>query len=151
LQQPTREHTQLAVTQAAGTLAVFDLIADQAKTSTLSSAEKADLKSRLQDARVAVTGYRDYLQKLLNTTPDNGWRSFRIGKELYEAKFKADIQSDLTAEQMYQKALAAKEDALTRMAALADQLWPKVMGDTPKPEKVNQRIKMVIDKLSENM
>ncbi|MBR7782893.1 DUF885 domain-containing protein [Undibacterium luofuense] len=149
LQQPTREHTQLAVAQVAGTLAVFDLIADQAKTSTLSSTEKADLKSRLQDARIAVTGYRDHLQKLLNTTPDNGWRSFRIGKELYEAKFKADIQSDLSAEQMYQKALAAKEDALTRMAALADQLWPKVMGDTAKPEKVNQRIKMVIDKLSE--
>src|SRR5450830_1490069 len=81
-------------------------------------------------------------------TPDTA-RSFRIGKERYEGKFKADIQSPFTAEQTYQRALAAKDEAHRNMEKLADQLWSKTMGDQPKPDDRVQKIAMVIAKLSE--
>jgi uncharacterized protein (DUF885 family) len=77
-------------------------------------------------------------------------RSFRIGKELYEQKFALEIQSASNAEQTYRKALASRDEVLARMDQLADQLWPKTMGDTPRPQDRYKKIGAVIAKLSEH-
>jgi uncharacterized protein (DUF885 family) len=77
-----------------------------------------------------------------------GRRTFRLGKELYEQKFAYDIQSASTAEQTYQKALAAREELLTNMDKLSDELWDKNMGSTAKPADRFAKIGMMIDKLS---
>ncbi|NDI86863.1 DUF885 domain-containing protein [Undibacterium crateris] len=149
IDQPTLEHTQLALAQMAGTRAVFAQIQQEAQTSSLNKAEKAELQIRLQSAGKALDGYAAFLQALIAHPPAQGWRSFRIGSDLYAAKFKADIQSPLSAQEMYQKALAAKAESHQRMAELADQLWPRVMGEVARPADATQRIKLVIDKLSE--
>ncbi len=149
INKPTREHLRLAIQQAPGNIAIFADIDKAAQESILTAAEKALFKERLDAARQAVDGYVAFLTTL-DTAPDaeQNMRSFRIGKELYDAKFALDIQSGSTAEQTYQKALAAREQLLVRMDGLADELWGKVMGSTAKPLDRTDKIGMVIDKLS---
>jgi uncharacterized protein (DUF885 family) len=147
---PTREHTQLAISQAPGTLVVLADIGKAAQDSAqLTTQEKAIFAQRVANAGSAVLAWVDFLSDLDKSQEQmQRARSFRLGKELYEQKFALEIQSASTAEQTYRKALAAREELLTRMDALADQLWPQTMGNASKPGDRFRKIGMVIDKLS---
>jgi len=147
--KPTHEHTQLAITQAPGTLAVLADVGKAAQESILSAQEKAIFAQRVANAGSAVLKWVDFLTDLdKSQTQMHTARSFRIGKAFYEQKFAYEIQSTSTAEQTYQKALAAREELLTRMDGYADQLWDKTMGGVAKPADRYKKIGMVIDKLS---
>lgn len=146
---PTHEHTQLAIQQAPGTLVVLADLGKAAQESILSPQEKAIFAQRIANAGTAVLGWVDFLSALdKQQVQTQQARSFRIGKDLYEQKFAFEIQSASTGEQTYRKALAARDELLGRMDALADQLWDKTMGGTAKPADRYQKIGMVIDKLS---
>jgi len=146
---PTHEHTQLALQQAPGTMIVLAELGKAAQESILTQAEKNQFAQRIAAAGDALIGYVDFLTELDKTQmASNSARSFRIGKALYESKFSHDIQSGSTAEQTYQKALTAREELLTRMNTLADELWTKTMGAAPKPADRTAKIGMVIDRLS---
>jgi uncharacterized protein (DUF885 family) len=150
ISNPTREHTQLAVAQGPGVLAVLGELDKVAQASILTPTEKQLYTRRIDAARTAVEAYTVWLSELDKTMATTGARSFRIGRDLYEQKFAYDIQAGVTAEQMYQKALAAREELLTRMSSLSDELWDKTMGATAKPADRSEKIGMVIDKLSSN-
>jgi uncharacterized protein (DUF885 family) len=146
---PTREHTQLAIAQAPGTLVVLADLGKAAQESILSAQEKTIFAQRIANAGSAVLAWVDYLNDLDRSQEQmRRARSFRIGKALYEQKFAFEIQSASTGEQTYRKALAAREELLTRMDGLADGLWDKTMGRVAKPQDRFKKIAMVIDKLS---
>lgn len=146
---PTHEHTQLAIQQAPGTLVVLADLGKAAQESILTPQEKAIFAQRIANAGTAVLGWVDFLTDLDKSQVQmQRARSFRIGKDLYEQKFAFELQSANTGEQTYQKALAARDELLTRMDGLADQLWDKTMGGAAKPADRYQKIGMVIDKLS---
>jgi uncharacterized protein (DUF885 family) len=148
---PTHEHTQLAIAQAPGTMTVLADLGKAAQESILTAQEKAIFAQRIANAGSALIGYIDFLDALDKSQQQKqSARPFRIGKELYEAKFGLDIQAAGSAEQTYQKALAAREELLVRMDGLADQLWTKTMGGAAKPQDRTRKIGMVIDKLSAN-
>ena len=148
---PTHEHTQLAIAQAPGTITVLADLGKAAQESILTAQEKAIFAQRIANAGTALLGYLDFLAALDKTQQEKqSARPFRIGKDLYEAKFALDIQAAGSAEQTYQKALAAREELLVRMDGLADQLWTKTMGGAAKPQDRTRKIGMVIDKLSDN-
>jgi uncharacterized protein (DUF885 family) len=145
---PTREHLQLAISQAPGTMVVLADLGKAAQESILTPQEKAIFALRIANAGTALMGYIDFLSGLDKSK--QATRPFRIGKDLYEAKFAYDIQAASSAEQTYQKALAAREELLVRMNGLADDLWLKTMGSVAKPDDRLKKIGMVIDKLSAN-
>ena len=146
---PTHEHTQLAIAQAPGVMTVLADLGQAAQASILTQQEKALFAQRIANAGSALIGYLDFLAALdVRQQEQRTARSFRIGKELYEAKFGFDIQSASSAEQTFQKALAAREELLVRMNGLADDVWSNTMGDAAKPAERTRKIGMVIDKLS---
>ena len=146
---PTHEHTQLAIAQAPGTMAVLADIGKAAQESILTAQEKAIFAVRIANAGTALIRYTDFLYDLdKKQQASNSARSFRIGKALYNAKFGLEIQSSSNAEQTYNKALAAREELLTRMDGYADTLWVGTMGNVAKPADRTAKIGMVIDKLS---
>jgi uncharacterized protein (DUF885 family) len=146
---PTHEHTQLAISQAPGTMAVLADIGKAAQESILTPQEKAIFATRIANAGTALIGYTDFLYDIdRRQQAARSARSFRIGKQLYEAKFALEIQSASNAEQTYRKALAAREELLTRMDGYADTLWAGTMGNAAKPADRNAKIGAVIDKLS---
>lgn len=150
LKQPTREHTQLALLQAPGVLAVLGEIEKAARDVELKPKEKRHLAQGLAAARQALAAWQAYLKKLDGELARSGKaRSFRLGGELYEAKFKQQIRAGIPARALYERALAAREELLTRMEALSIELWPQVMGAAAPPADRYARIGAVIGKLSE--
>ncbi|HEX9172040.1 MAG TPA: DUF885 domain-containing protein [Telluria sp.] len=146
---PTREHTQLAISQAPGTIVVLADLGKAAQESTLSAQEKALFAQRIANAGSAVLAWSDFLTELDKSQAQSGRaRPFRIGKALYEQKFTLEIQAAASAEQTYRKALAAREELLGRMDTLSDELWAKTMGNAAKPADRLRKIGMVIERLS---
>ncbi|MGZ5199634.1 MAG: DUF885 domain-containing protein [Telluria sp.] len=152
INNPTHEHTLLALAQAPGTLVVLADLGQAAQDEpNLTPQEKAIFAQRVANAGSAVLAWVEYLADLDKSQQQmQHARSFRIGKALYDQKFALEIQSANTAEQTFQKAQAARDELLARMDALADQLWDKTMGSTAKPADRFKKIGMVIDKLSEH-
>ena len=146
---PTREHTRLAIKQAPGVLAVLVEVNKVAQASILNAAEKEQFTLRVDAATAAVNNYVTYLSEREKLMATEGRRSFRIGKALYEKKFAYDIQSGSSAEQTYQKALAAREELLANMERLSDEMWDKYLPGVARPADRYAKIGMMIDKLSE--
>jgi hypothetical protein len=147
---PTREHTRLAIGQSAGVATLLGELERVALASILSPVEKQLYTQRIGAAQAAVDAYVLWLGKLDNTFDLAGARPFRLGKDLYEQKFAYDLQSSTGPGELYQKALGAREQVLLDMNGLADELWSKTMGDAAKPAGREEKIAMVIDKLSAN-
>jgi uncharacterized protein (DUF885 family) len=144
---PTREHTQLAIAQAPGTIAVLADLGKAAQESILTTQEKAIFAQRIANAGTAVLAYVDFLDALDKNAAKP--RPFRAGKALYEQKFALEIQSSSTAEQTFRKALATREELLARMDTISDELWPRYLAGVAKPRERFQKIGMMINKLSE--
>ena len=147
IKAPTREHTALALQQIPGTLQVLAALDKAGQASKLSAQDKRVLQSRVKTANAAVQAYGDWLKVLDKQEGER--RSFRLGKELYDQKFAQEIQSSLSAEQLYNQALQAKEALLSKMNTLSDELWPKYMGTQVKPEERSAKIGQLIAKMSE--
>ena len=145
IQNPTAEHTALAIDQNKGGLSVFEVDLLQALTkSSISAQEKEKISSLSKDAISAIQSYCTYLKELKNEQP----KSFRIGKELYEEKFAFDIQSNYTAQGIYEKAIIHKKDLHQKMFAITKQLWPKYFATENCPSDSLIAIKKMIDRLS---
>ena len=145
IQNPTAEHTALAIDQNTGGLSVFEVDLVQALTkSSISAQEKEKISSLSKDAISAIQSYCTFLKELKNEQP----KSFRIGKELYEEKFAFDIQSNYTAQGIYEKAIIHKKDLHQKMFAITKQLWPKYFATENCPSDSLIAIKKMIDRLS---
>jgi uncharacterized protein (DUF885 family) len=144
---PTREHAELAVQQNEGGLAVFGpALADSVRKSSLNDAEKQLLIQRIAGAQKAVQGYIDFLKQDVLTGKD--FRSFRIGKALFDRKFALDIQSRYSAEEVFRLAQKRKAYLLHDMGRRAARLFPKYCAGQSVPKDSLQLIRQVIDKLT---
>ncbi len=149
IHKPTREHIQLAILQNDGSKYIFQkLIIDSLNNATISQAVKEDINLQLKHAIIAIDGYIEYLKKLSAQSSTDAFRDFRIGKELFEQKFKYDIQSSYKAEEIYHIALQRKAEIQKQMRALTHQLWPKYFTNTPEPNDSLKSVAMMIEALS---
>jgi len=147
IRQPTREHAELAVQQNEGGLAVFGAaLADSVRRSGLSAAEKQVLSQRIAGAQTAVRGYLDFLKK--DVLAGKEFRSFRIGKALFDRKFALDIQSRYSADEVLKLAQQHQADLLHDMGRRAARLFPKYCAGRPMPTDTLQLIRQVIDQLT---
>lgn len=145
IKNPTIEHTELAIAQNLGGSSVFEAdLRSALEKSKLSDAEKKEMLDKAKVAVKAIKDYADWLKALPNKTP----RSFRLGETLYAKKFNLDIQSGYSADEIYKIAIDHKKDLHDKMFALADKLWSKYKGSTPKPTDKLSVIKQVIDQIS---
>ena len=149
ISNPTLEHTQLALIQNRGALAVFgDDLVKKVEASTLSTVEKAQFKTRVGAATAAIDDYLTFLGALESKLKGGPARSFRIGKNLYAQKFAFDIQSGFSIEQLYQRALDEKAMLHQAMEKLARELWPKYLGAATLPPDRLDMVRAVIEELS---
>ena len=147
ISNPTKEHTELAIKQNTGGLAVFGAaLADSVRKSGLTEAEKKTLTDRIAATRAAVQGYIDFLKK--DVLIAGKFRSFRIGKELFERKFAYDIQSRYSAAELYQEALRHKAELLHDMGRRAARLYPKYFPGQKAPADTLALITAVINQLT---
>ena len=76
------------------------------------------------------------------------FRSFRIGKALFDRKFALDIQSRYSAEEVLKLAQHHKAELLLDMGRRAARLFPKYCVGQPMPKDTLLLIRQVIDQLT---
>lgn len=147
LQNPTKEHLELAILQNRGGLDVLGpALLDSVSRADLSAREKTELRGRIDIARQSIESYVAFLDKELRP---QATRSFRIGPELFAQKFRYDIVANASADEVYRRALRHKRELLRDMAVRATRLWPKYFSGQPLPPDTLTRIRTVISKLAE--
>src|SRR5690349_13099263 len=151
IRRPTREHSQLAVAQHKGALALLgDDLMKKVADSGLTDAEKEKFKERAAGARAAIEGYVAWLVELEpSLTPDYA-REFPLGRALYEQKYAFDIQSGFSIEELFERAKANKERLTQDMEVRAKQLWPKYFGKQKPPATRRELIAQVVGKVSQH-
>jgi hypothetical protein len=143
------EHLNLAILQNEGSLEVFQkVIPDSMALSKLSPADKKHLQERLDNTIESIGSYLSFLRTLADSREESGFRGFRIGREMYEAKFKHDVNSSFQAQEVYDRALERKREVVEKMAEISRKLWGKYYPGTTAPEDM-ECIKGVLAKISE--
>lgn len=149
INNPTIEHTELAIQQNKGSLDVFKgMISDSLGKCRMGAHESQMIEARINEAVKAVEGYVDWLKEKRSALKPETAKSFRIGKELYEKKFQFDIQSQFTAEEIYKKAMQRKAELHGEMYRISVQLWNKYMGKKPIPADSLETVRVMINYLS---
>ncbi|SEI37049.1 Uncharacterized conserved protein, DUF885 familyt [Dyadobacter koreensis] len=144
---PVPDLLTLAIEQNLGGVSVFEKdLVDSVKVSSLAEGDKIQIIQRAGAAAAAMKDYAKWLKELKIEKP----RSFRLGKDLYARKFAHNIQSAYTADQIYDSAVARKEEVQSKMAVISRQLWPKYFGTKPMPADSLELIGKMIDTLSVN-
>lgn len=147
LKEPTKEHLELSMMQNEGGLSVFGKsLSDSIDASHLSETAKSALEQNIKKTVTAIKSYVDALKKM-DANKNGQFRDFRIGKELFDAKFKYDLAIDQTADQLYAKASADKQMYHRKMTGIANSLWSKYYSTQEKPKDSLQLIQMVLDKV----
>lgn len=145
LRNPSREHLQIAIDQNEGSLSLFEKdLTDSVKSAKLKPEIESDYLKKGQKAAQAIRSYIQYLKDY----PTDSARSFRLGKELYASKFKFDIQSQYSADEIYDAALERKEYLHQEMFSISNQLWSTYFPNESKPNDKLALIRKVIDTIS---
>jgi uncharacterized protein (DUF885 family) len=145
LKNPAVELTNLAIEQHLGGVGVIETdFADSLKKTNIPEAAKKLMLDRAKLSADAIRGYADFLKTMKNDKP----RSFRLGKDLYEDKFKYEIQSKETAQQVFNAAVDRKVYMHHEMAKISIRLWPKYFGNKPMPADTLDIIGQMIDTIS---
>lgn len=150
LRHPSVEHAKLAILQNEGTLALLPQVLDSVKKSTLTEFQQERLRQQVETTRAVIGGYVASLKTTLGNKADPQAHPYRLGSALYARKFHHDLASAYSPEQLYDRAVAHKEELLTDMAKISTELWPKYCPNEPKPADRQQLIRRVIDKLTLN-
>jgi uncharacterized protein (DUF885 family) len=150
LRKPTLEHTQLAILQNKGGMEVFGkTLLDSVEKSGLKPGEKDLLRQRIQNAKLAITGYLTYLERYaLPQAKRKNSRSFRIGKDLFEQKFRYEIVSQYSAEEIYGIARNHKVYLHRQMVKISRQLWPKYFTQAPPADSL-EMVRQMVNKIAE--
>jgi predicted DNA-binding protein len=145
IENPTKEHTELAIQQCEGSLSTFDAdLTDSIKKSSLTEDQK---KVFLDNVSIASAEQKNYIQFLKGIDLKNA-KSFRLDKNLYLKKFDLEMQSGYDAKTIYEKALARKQELHKEMFLLSDKLWSKYLKSKPKPKDSLLLVRNVIEELS---
>jgi len=148
LRHPTKESLGMCIMQNQGGLSIFGKsLSDSINLSHLTDTEKITLNKNISKTTAAIKGYIDSLNRLLVNKNDS-FRNFRIGKELYADKFKYDLVTNFTPEEIYAKAIAENKSIHANMFGLASGLWTKYYKDKKMPGDSTALIQAVIDAIS---
>ena len=150
LKQPTKEHLEMAISQNKGGMQLFGKsLTDSISASHLSAADKESLQKNIAKATTAMGDYVAGLQKI-DADKNYKFKDYRIGKKLFAEKFKYDLATDFSPEQIYDKAVADKKMWHNKMFVTASKVWTKYYPTQAKPKDSLEVIRMVLSKLQGN-
>jgi len=145
LKNPVQELTDLAIEQHTNGLNVMEKdFADSLKKTNIPPNEQKKMLDRAHISVETIKAFTAWLKTMKNDHP----RSFRLGKEFYEDKFKYQVQSSANALQTFNAAVERKKFIHREMTKISRQLWPKYFGKKTMPSDSLQMIAKVIDTLS---
>lgn len=150
LKYPTKEHLEMAINQNKGGIQLFGKsLTDSIAASHLNSAQKSALRKNITKAVTAMNAYVKGLEKI-DADKNFKFKDYRIGKELFDEKFKYDLATNFTPEQIYDKAVSDKKMWHNKMYITAAKVWKKYYPTQSKPQDSLEVIRMVLWKMQNN-
>lgn len=144
LSEAPRMHVETAIQQNQGNIKIFKDELTKAG-STARPEIQAEIRSAIKIAIAALEGFETFLQKSLLP---KAIKNPRIGKDLFQNKLAFALKSNLTAEQLLQRALADKDRVHQEMYNLAEPLYKEYYGSPPQGLDKLTVIKKVLDKIA---
>jgi uncharacterized protein (DUF885 family) len=137
-------HTQKAAERMPGLIDLVDTAVQEASDLD-EPALRAEVEAAAWPARDAVHGFTAWLRDELQPRATG---DFRLGPELYAQKFRHALKTDLTPDQLEDRAASAYDEVRAQMLRLARELWPAWMGDERIPHEDNRTIRGVLDAIA---
>jgi uncharacterized protein (DUF885 family) len=140
----SRFHAEKAVERMAGVADLAGLAVLEAEA-VENPGLLSDVQVAAEVARTAIEEWTKWLSDELLPTIDG---DFRLGPELYAAKFRHSLKSAVTPTEL--EAMAATEYDQTRaeMTRIARAIWSDWMGDAPAPESDDDAVRSVLDAIA---
>ncbi|HEX6139954.1 MAG TPA: DUF885 domain-containing protein [Candidatus Limnocylindria bacterium] len=140
----SRFHTAKAAERMAG-------ITDLAETAVRESEKVADAALRAEVAEAARTareGVEAFTAWLRDELLPVATGDFRLGADLYAAKFHHALQSGMAPDELAQRAAAGFEQVRAEMIRLSRELWPEWGAGKPIPDDDNVLVRSVLDAIA---
>jgi uncharacterized protein (DUF885 family) len=137
----SRFHTEKAVALMVG-------VADLARSAVDEAGQLDDEDLRAEVAAAAdaaAAAVDEFIAWMKDELLPNAQGDFRLGPELYAAKFRHALKSNVAPEELERRALAAYDEVRGEMVRLARQLWPEWMADAPAPDDDGTAVRRVLD------
>lgn len=145
---PPKEITETAIRQNKGSInfyekGIFEITGETPNISILAEPCKAAVTS--------LKEYQTFLEKVVLPRAKGEWR---IGKEKFAKKLVMEIDTGISAEELYKEALNESERVQKEMYTIAKQLWaklfPKAVLPVDDPAGRRETIRKVLDKLADD-
>jgi len=140
----SRFHTEKAIDTMPG-------VADLARTAAAEAQELEDEDARhavQTAARSAVEAVDAYVEWLRNDLLPHATGDFRLGRELHDRKFRHFLKTEITPDQLRERAETTFDELRSEMVALARRLWPDWMGSEPMPDDDGAVVRGVLDRIA---
>jgi len=147
LSNPPRVHTETAIKQNRGNIALCDkTLREFAKSA---GKDDEEFEKALSTALDALRKFQDFLEKELYFK-SNG--DFRLGRDLFEKKLALTLQAQMSVDEIVEKARAEMERLHDEMFRLAYPIYleshPDDKLDDATPEKKKEVIRFVLDEIA---
>ena len=150
LQNPALVHTETAITQNKGLVALVDkeLAASFDKVPAL----KADLTDASAKAAAALKDFQTFLEKDLKPRSKG---DFRLGRALFEKKLRFYLDDPVSTDDLVKEARALLAKTREEMVETSKELWPTLMKGTKMPELKTEKdkkafVKTVLDEVAKD-
>ncbi|TMB83244.1 MAG: DUF885 domain-containing protein [Chloroflexi bacterium] len=140
----SRFHTEKAIETMPG-------VADLARTAASEAQELDDEESMhvvQTAARSAVEAVDAYVEWLRDELLPHATGDFRLGRNLHDHKFRHFLKTEITPDQLAERAQAGFDEVRAEMVALARRLWPQWMGSEPMPDDDGAAVRGVLDAIA---
>lgn len=140
----SRFHAEKAVERMAGVADLIGLAVSEAEG--VGDAPVLDeVRATAAVATAALDAWVDWLRDELLPTAEG---DFRLGPELYAAKFRHALQSTMTPAELEARAATEYETVRAEMTRIARQIWGEQMGDAPQPADDDEAVRAVLDAIA---
>ena len=126
-------------------------VADLARTAASEAQELEDeeLQRSVQEAaRSAVEAVDAYTEWLREDLLPHATGDFRLGRNLHDHKFRHFLKTEITPDQLKERAEASFDQLRGEMVTLARRLWPQWMGSEPMPADDGAVVRGVLDAIA---
>ncbi|MGZ8562676.1 MAG: DUF885 domain-containing protein [Candidatus Limnocylindria bacterium] len=103
------------------------------------------VRAAAEVATNAIAAYVDWLRDELLPMATG---DFRLGAELYAAKFRHSLKTAVTPAELEQMALAEYDTVRAEMTRIARRIWPEWMGEAEQPADDDAAVRAVLDAIA---
>ena len=106
---------------------------------------RARVAAAAEPAIAAVDAYVAWLRDELSPVATG---DFRLGRDLYERKFRHALKATITPDELERRAATAYDEVRGEMLRIARELWPTRIGDEPMPDDPDLLTRRVLDAIA---